>query len=174
VLLLCQLRLAFWVNWLMRLAPDAIMDKIGDRFIADFRADAPDTKAQEPQWVQIGGHPGWQISFENRNLRWSAHAPDQQSPLVNRPYMSVVMLWTGESLVMAGVGGNQSATDDVFFRSLRTATTVKPGDPDAQWALLCKISGVVLLTLPLMLIGLVVVVDKAIQRRKRARRSAIS
>lgn len=169
-----QLHLPFWGKTLMRIAPEAMMSKTGDRFVTDFRAASPGSDSEDPEWVEINGHPGLRFSAGPRNVRPSAPPPnDRQTPLLrDRKYVSTLLLWTGESLVMLAVGGNQPATDDAFLQSVRTATTVQPGDADAQWNLLCTIGFVAVPALLLLLIALVFIIDKAIKRRKRARMTA--
>jgi hypothetical protein len=173
-----QLPQSFWANWLMRIAPEAMIGEVGNRLIADSQAASLKTKghadAEDSEWVEVNGHPGLQLSTGPRDIRPPTPPPnDRQTPLLrDRKYVSTLVLWTGESMVMLAVGGNQPATDDAFLQSVRTATTVQPGDADAQWNLLCTIGGLTVPALLLLLIALVFVIDKSIKRRKRARMTA--
>jgi hypothetical protein len=161
----------FWVNWLMRLVPEMMMINMRDKFATKLLTiydDVGGADVEDIREVEISGHPGILLSVRRRDMsRTALQANGTPALLTNREYLSALMLWTGEGMVMAGAGGSRPMVDDAFFQSLHTATTVKPGDPDDQSALLCKIGGVVILGLLLLIIALVYVIDKTIQRRKR-------
>jgi hypothetical protein len=176
VLVFHQLNMPFWMGWFMRVVPEAMMDRAGDKLIEAFQAAGKTGRRapiEDPQWVEINGHPGWTFAVQSPGQNQPVARPDGQPPrLGDYRYMSALLLWTGESLVIAGVGGNQPVADDEFLQSVRTTTTVEPGDAQAQFNLLCTAGGLALPALLLLLIVLVYVIDKSIKRRKRARTAA--
>jgi hypothetical protein len=177
VLEFAQLPLSFWVNGLIRMAPEAIMikardsDKLTTEFLAAYDA-VGGADVEDMESVEINGHPGILLTIKRRDMSQTVLRPNGTPALLNnRKYMSSLMLWTGERMVMASVGGgDRLATDDAFFQSLRTATTVTPGDPDAQWERLCNMGYALLLAIPVILIFFVFVIVKTIKWRKRWRR----
>jgi hypothetical protein len=177
VLAFDQRPLPWWTRWLFRQAPDLMMSEISDRIkaklISEF--DVSGGSDVDVEQVYVNGHPALRISTRRRDMAYTRKRSDGQPTLIgNRRHATMLILWTGETLVSVATTGNRPvAQDDPFLRSVTTRTVGVPGDPDEQYDRLCdwlwKLCGVLLVILVVALIALVYAIDKAIKRRRRKR-----
>lgn len=168
VLSMGELPVPRWTRWVIALAPEAVMERIGDKLVdgTGFEAGGG-VDFSEPQWVVVNGHPGWRFGMTRRDMSRIIRSPSGAPALLfNHKYIDMVVLWSGESLIGAVSAGDTPLKDDAFLASLTTSTTVVPGDAEAQWDHLCRLSGAVVLMVPLALIGVVFLVDRRIRRRR--------
>jgi len=136
-----ELAVPRWIRWAIALAPEAVMERISDNLVdgTAFQA-AGGVDFKEPVWVVVNGHPGWRLSMTRRDMSQIIRAPSGTPALLfSHKYVDMVVLWSGESLVAAVSAGDDALKDEPFLTSLRTATTVVPGDPEAQWDHLCQL-----------------------------------
>jgi len=165
-----EMKLAFWVRWLIAVAPEAVMERSGDRLVAGIREMAKGgVTIAEPEWVVVNGHPGWRLRMTKADMSQIIRSPSGAPALLfSHRYIDMVVLWSGERMVVAATSGDEKLKGEAFLHSLRTMTTVVPGDADAQWDFLCRFGGAVIGVVPLLLIASVVAAMMAIRRRGRS------
>lgn len=166
------------VSWLFRAAPEWAMAEFEARADAEFRQrlrlGPGDGLLIEP--VSVSGFPGLQVAVERR-----AGSPQRAGALDGgvagrigraREIALHIVLVDGRFAVAACWGERLDGRQLAFFESLQMPREREPGDIGTQWRWLCILSGCMLLLALGLAIGLIVVVDKAVKRRRRARRAA--
>ena len=173
VLVFIATKPSWWFKLIMLMGPEAMLLGAEERMLESMLKPYEKVGGAEydVELVHVNGHAALDVTFERNDMSQTALRPDgKPSTLANREYSRNLVLWTGEALVFASVGGNQPvAKTDPFLRSLTTKVRGTPGDPEKQFDFWCNVGGILLMLFLLGLIVMIYFIDKTIKRRRKAR-----